>query len=246
MKPKTSQKRLLNSAFTLVEVILAISISVGLLLVALTFYSQAASLRGQLLEETEKLASVRLVMDRLTSDLRAVFPHSRQGFSGTGNSMQFTTENVLEASAWAPSVAGRREAPVTDLKVVLYYMATSIEGTNRLVSGLERTEVPFPIRAPASPSVVSVGIDPSMSTTNAPAADPYADMVKFARFRYWNGAGWLDEWNSLGPPLGVEVSLGFESLVEQMSPETSTQETFRRVIHIPCSKAAQSSMEELL
>ncbi len=246
MKPKAPEDRTRDSAFTLVEVILAIGIAVGLLLVALTFYAHAASLRGQLLEETEKLASVRLVMDRLTSDLRAVFPHSKQGFSGTGNSMQFTTENLVEAAAWAPVAGGRRDAPVTDLKVVLYYLATSVEGTNRVVSGLERSEVAFPIRASPSPGLAATRSDTAMTWTNMPPSDPFADMVKFARFRYWDGVAWLADWNSLGPPFGVEVSLGFEATFEQTPLEVYPHEIFRRVIHIPTSRPTQSSSEELL
>ena len=56
-------------AFTLVEVILAISIAIGILVVALYFYSQATNLRAQLLEEADRISSIRLVMDCFFSSL---------------------------------------------------------------------------------------------------------------------------------------------------------------------------------
>ncbi len=249
MKPTSLNESSRRGAFTLVEVILAIAISVGLLLVALSFYMQAAAMRGQLLEETEKVASVRLVMDRLTSDLRAAFPHSKQGFSGTHNSMQFTTENVVEAAAWVPVASGRREAPVTDLKVVLYYLALTMEGTNMIATGLERSEMAFPIRPSAFPSTNQVAAIPLVDTasTNAPSSEPFADMIKFARFRYWDGAQWLDDWNALDLPLGVEVNLGFDAAgIDTPGEPVVDRETFRRVIHIPAGKAAPVVKEGIL
>src|ERR1041384_5134752 len=56
-------------AFTLVEVILAIVIALGILVVLLYFYQQATNLRAQAILETERIASARLLMDRITSEL---------------------------------------------------------------------------------------------------------------------------------------------------------------------------------
>ena len=86
-------------AFTLVEVILAISIAIGILVVALYFYSQATNLRAHLLEESDRISSIRLVMDRLTSELRNAFAQPQTGFHGDATSLQFvTTEPPPRAS----------------------------------------------------------------------------------------------------------------------------------------------------
>ena len=77
--------------FTLIEVILALSIAIGILVVALYFYSQTANLRGQLLDESDRLADLRLVMDRLTGELRSALEIPRQRFSGEGTSLSFVT-----------------------------------------------------------------------------------------------------------------------------------------------------------
>jgi type II secretory pathway pseudopilin PulG len=69
-------------AFTLVEVILAISIAIGILVVALFFHSQASHLRAQLLDESDRIAAIRLVMERLTAELRSAFEQPQYGFTG--------------------------------------------------------------------------------------------------------------------------------------------------------------------
>ena len=52
-------------AFTLLEVLLALSIAIGLLIVVLYYYQQAALLRDSTLDSATGLAAVRLCMDRL-------------------------------------------------------------------------------------------------------------------------------------------------------------------------------------
>ena len=46
-------------AFTLLEVILAVSISIGMMAVALYFYQQSATLRRDALNEIERISVVR-------------------------------------------------------------------------------------------------------------------------------------------------------------------------------------------
>src|SRR5439155_8813829 len=70
----------LSRGFTLVEVILAIGIAIGILMVALYLHSQATNLRAQLLRESERIAAMRLVMERLTSELRNAFAQPEYGF----------------------------------------------------------------------------------------------------------------------------------------------------------------------
>src|SRR5687767_16033490 len=75
--------------FTLVEVILAVVIAAGLLVVAISYYQRATELRARLIEESERLTTIRLMMDRLSGDLRTAFAEPRQGFTGTSDSMRF-------------------------------------------------------------------------------------------------------------------------------------------------------------
>ena len=67
MRHRSSINR--SQAITLVEMLLAITIAVGMLVVALLFYRQTADLRNQILLESERLATLRLLSDRIAGDL---------------------------------------------------------------------------------------------------------------------------------------------------------------------------------
>ena len=75
------------SGFTLLEVILAVSIAIGIMTVALYFYQQSSMLRKDALEEMERIAAVRLVMDRLGMELRCAVNGSEllPGLTGTSS-----------------------------------------------------------------------------------------------------------------------------------------------------------------
>ena len=78
-----------SRAFTLIEVILAISIATGILVTALGFYRQASELRNQLLTGTAQLSAIRQVLDQLALDLRTAIPQSSVLFLGTSDSLEF-------------------------------------------------------------------------------------------------------------------------------------------------------------
>ena len=63
-----------SAGFTLIEVILAIVIALAILVVVLHFYQQATNLREQVIAETEKVGAARLLMDRITGELRSALP----------------------------------------------------------------------------------------------------------------------------------------------------------------------------
>lgn len=78
-------------AFTLLEVILAVSISIGMMAVALYFYQQSATLRRDALNEIERISVVRLVMDRVGMELHCAVNGGDllPGLKGTSNSLEF-------------------------------------------------------------------------------------------------------------------------------------------------------------
>jgi len=79
-----------TAAFTLVEVVLAIAISVGIMFVALCFYSQCSNLRTQLIDEAERIGTIRLFLQKITSDLRSARAHDRFGFTGGSKTVYIT------------------------------------------------------------------------------------------------------------------------------------------------------------
>ena len=216
-----------TGAFTLIEVILAVSIATGILVVALVFYQQAAHLRSQLIEEAERLSAIRLVMERITSDLRSAFSQPQIGFTGTTDSMEFVV-------ARPPDVTGSL-APVSDLRKVFYYLAASLEGTNFVITGLDRTEETLMAKPTVAGNPTQI-IPPVAGATNAAAVgvtEPLAPEIQFVRLRYWDGTGWLEAWDAPDLPFAVEISLGAEALPMDDVPEAYPAEVFRRVVVLP-------------
>jgi type II secretory pathway pseudopilin PulG len=217
-----------KGGFTLVEVILAIIIALGILVVLLHFYQQATNLRTQLIEETERISAARLILDRLTSELRATSAtaSASTAFVGESNSIQFVRADVPALASWSGAALGRSTFPVTDLKRIKYQLQLE-EGTN--VSGLLRTEEPLVgQRSVAADEDDFEGADIGTSANRAPAITE----IRFLQFRYWSGTNWLDSWSSPGIPIGVEVSLGAEPATNGLDLAEYPGEIFRRIVYL--------------
>lgn len=275
MRPlRTGVRRDGDRAFTLVEVVLAVVIAVGLMITALFFYNQAADTRARLLEESERLAAIRQVLDRVTDDLRTAFELPGSGFSGTPDAMQFVKTAAPSRTPWVQRSSETLAVPVsTDLAVVRYETSRATVGTNVSVTGLIRTEtadLAAWMRARSSTGVVSEVVslnstnDASSILTGAPTEatnavttvtngtgvvthsmdEPLTDLIRFVRFRYWDGSEWLEDWMWSWLPLGVEVTLGGEPLPDGQGPGTYPYEVFRRVVHVPGGVARLAVMEK--
>ena len=234
-----------GSAFTLVEVILAIAIATGLLVIALTFYRQATDLRGQILVESERISVVRLVADRLTADLRQARPVAgdAESFVGGSGSVRFTRASLAVPSGHGPDGS---VSVGPDVVRVSYDTVTGPDGTNTVVLGIDRTESPWSARPragmSASASASAAPLDASvlaLAATNRPA-ELLTDQVRFIRFRFWDGGAWQESWTNQVPPPGVEVVLGTEPLPDDATPETYPYEQFRRVVVVPAGSARRS------
>ncbi len=224
-----------KEGFTLLEVILAVAIASGVLVGILLFYRQTADLRVQLLSETERLTAIRLLLDRISADLRTAHVDYEfgQGLKGDIASLQLLKLELPSRSAWARTELGASLPVQSDLRLVSYSARSTLEdGTNAVMSGLVRSERSF-----LQPRVLS----DSESTTNAPGSpsaqsrepEQFVDAVRFIQFRFWDGTGWLDSWGGTELPQGVEVSLGMEPLPPDLLPEEYPFELFRRVIYLP-------------
>jgi type II secretory pathway pseudopilin PulG len=237
--PLLPQRAVRHAAFTLVEVVLAISLAIGILVIALGFYQQATSLRGQIIEASERLSTIRLLMDRLTADLRAARAHDWEGFNGDSASLRFVKSEALIPSGWT------RNEPSSDLRLVSFGVTTGLDGTNTVVTGLTRSE--RPALEPRQTRAAATAPLESASTNNpvnaAVAIEPLTDVVKFLRFRFWDGTAWLDAWSDVVPPLGVEVSFGLDPQPDDALPEEYPFELFRRVIALPGGRASDPFAE---
>lgn len=235
-----------TAAFTLIEILLALSITAILLGVAMVFYRQVADLRGQVLLESERLAAMRLLFDRVAADLRSALPGAAGGggFEGDSTSMTFSRSRLEPGGA---SGAVR----------IAFGPIWAADGTNLAVQGVARLEnasIPKPT-LPIAPASTDLPTAPAIvppetnslpeSVTNAPA-EPLTDQIRYLRLRYWSGAQWLDRWTNGTTPAGVEVTLGWDPIEPGVDPDDYTGEAFRRVIALPAgSRVAAPEPQEL-
>jgi len=261
--PNLRRRRAGDRAFTLLEVILAISIATGLLIVALVFYRQASELRNQILKESERLASVRLVLDRLAGDLRSarVGRVAGQEFRGGPGELSLVTATVVMPGPGM--VPGTVVGGVDEVRVH-WTTVFPREGTSQGVRGVLRREERVRVGPVAT---MATGADPNselevgagpvvlrpfeepVAGTNAPVA-PTTEAVRFMRFRYWDGVGWQTGWTNSAPPRGVEIVLGSEPQLEEMSTDGVVEEypfeQFRRVVFVPAGETLSPPPASLL
>ncbi len=222
------------AAFSLIEVVLAIGIATGLLVVALLFYRQAAELRGQILREADRFSTIRLTLDRLAGDLRAARAETGGGFAGDSSSLSFvkTAFNFPQTNSLTPDTGLRADLVQVFLSVVM-----ETNGDKMAMAGLQWHEEPFLSGPPPQTNLVLLATtaDPVQSVTNA--AEPLLDAVKFVRFRYWDGSGWQSGWTNQNPPPGVEIVFATEGLPDDATTDDYPPDPFRRVVLIPSGKA---------
>lgn len=245
---RTPRQPRAQAAFTLIEVILAIGLATALLLVALTFYQQAANLRTQILQSSQDLSAIRLTLDQLASDLRAATPVPSVSFIGGPNSVEFA--RMAPLSTKPLSTNGIFAAP--SLQRLTISTLTSQDGTNLSVRGISRSEAPL-FRPPPPDSIPSTNApfpsptsSPSLAT-NAPTEPqnrPLTEAIRFLNFRYWNGSSWQDSWFAPAPPPGIEITLGADPIPDDATPENYPYERFRRVVLIPSGRAADPTLSE--
>jgi len=225
--------------FTLVEVLLAVGIIAGLLVVVLFFYQQAAQLRTELLLDAERSSAARLLMERLTAELRTARTHTfyEVPLVGSSTHLQFIAVDLPSPSFWAGEQFGRVSHPESDLKLVSYGTELSLEDTN--VLGLSRSEAPLVDLRTVVPdtAVVLPG-----AATNKSDSVLITEAFRFIRFRYWDGYDWVDSWSETFLPSGVEVTLGSEPMPTELEGEEYPYEVFRRVIYLPGSARSEDDI----
>lgn len=223
--------------FTLIEIILAISLAVGLLMVAMWFYQQATRYRNELLQQAERLAAVRLLADQIAGDMRAVNADGRHAFTGDSNYVRFTK------AVAPPATAAGFNSPGSDLRVVSYRTVVDSNGTNLVVTGIRRDEEPAIDWTESTRGTTSRSITTALDTegTTNRVEKPSTDAIRHLAFRFWDGAMWKDTWNSFTPPAGLEVQLASEMISTESTNADSGTDIFRRVVVIPAGAMAVRS-----
>jgi type II secretory pathway pseudopilin PulG len=244
-----------RSAFTLVEVVLAILIISGIMTVLLYFYQRAAMVRQAALQEAEFLSTTRMFLEQISSELRTAQTVQDQfiGLEGTSNEISFVCTSVPQMARWIVSTnESVALPPTTDLKRITYRL---VGGTNLLeLRGLDRKEELLLGSAFTSGTNATEFLDAGetngtnitaesatvgMTNQFVAARRPLTDKIQHLQFRYWAGTNWVDSWGGLDLPAGVEVTVAKEPVTEEAAvngtPTDDGMEIFRRVIYLPQS-----------
>ena len=220
-------------AFTLIEVVLATGLTIGIVLSALAFYQQIISAResfGQQLQAAQVTAARRLVMEKMTGELRSavVYPFLKMGLTGDANSMQFVVAQVPGQDVWqTTNMTDEPPEPQQDLRIVGWRLRVveDIDTGELVIEGIERTEQKV---------LTAEVVDEEEDVTAVLVGRGFG----FLSLRYWdNQSGqWLTSWDGSDAPMAVEIVLGIEPLPENAEPEDYPYETFRRVVYVPAGR----------
>ncbi|MFP3937274.1 MAG: hypothetical protein ACLFVW_02950 [Phycisphaerae bacterium] len=225
---RTRQRAASRAGLTLLEVILALALTVGLAGAVMGFYHRSASLRDSLLEEVNFVAAERAFMDLITSELRSAEKHGATDTALEGGEMrmQLVTHTLPGPAAWAAVNITEQATPAErELRLVGYRVCDSEDETAQpTVCGIERTE-----QRRLAAQVAEEGEEISVELLT--------EDIRFLRLRYWDGSAWITAWSGSDLPVAVEVTLGRRPLPEDTTPEDYPYETFTRVVHIPGSRA---------
>jgi type II secretory pathway pseudopilin PulG len=236
---KPALRGLASGGFTLIEVVLAIGIAAGILMVVLFFYRQSEALRTALLEETSRIGAARLIMERLSLELSAArrCESFQQGLSGGADNLRFVRLDFPLSSCWTnTNQTSLVSAPVpTPFRLVSYSLVQSTNGSSG--SGVVRSEEMLSKRT--TPVLFTNADDGSLGGGASAATNGLAiGQIQFLRFRYYDGTNWLEAWSAPGLPAGIDVSLGVEPLPPELTVDEYPFETYRRIIYLPSHAAA--------
>lgn len=222
--------------FTLVEVMLAVTMVVALMLALFAFYIQTMDVRAASSDDAELMAAERGLMETLTNELRAAttYPLLNIGLEGAADQITFITTAIPGPAAWAIRTSMDDPIPPEqDAQLVQYGLR--VDSNTGQVLGLERL----------CQKVIS-------ATAPEKAQQVYliSSRLCFLNFRYYDGTGWTDTWSPSGGdtptsllPMAVEITIGFDPKPEEMTVEDFLLQNlprFQRVVFVPAGARPQT------
>jgi prepilin-type N-terminal cleavage/methylation domain-containing protein len=235
--------RRVRRGFTLIEVVLAVALSLALVVAMLAFYEQVVDVRAKVRAEAQIVSEEQKIMDLMTQDLRSAFvlPAVSMGVDGaTLQQIRMVTVGLPGGMSWvAPSMmgvtgvaTGDLPPPQGDLQIIGYRLRIEQDDQGQTaVTGLERTCQ----RTPTLETAVE-GDEHGLTVDGTPAdifVTPLTFSIRFLRLRYWDGSAWQDSWSSGDLPGAVEIILGRDVLPDGSDPADYPGTTFRRMVAIP-------------
>jgi len=216
--------------FTLLEVILALALTLMLMAAVMAMYFYSNHLREDVVANDNFIQAEQMIMNHMTGELRSakVYPFTKTGLAGGSSHVRMVTTELPGRSAWAiPDATQTPPPPETDVQLVTYRLRVEPDESGQdVVLGMER--VCQKILAPRVE-------DNTDNQAENRTVDFLTDQIHFLRLRYFDGSNWVDSWSGGDLPLAVEIILGAQPLPEDCQPEDYPYQTYERVVYLPGS-----------
>jgi uncharacterized protein YpmB len=232
-----------RTAFTLLEIMLAITIIVLIIGTVFAFYTHSAKIAEAGRKKLNDLQLARVILFKITSELRAVTTSgSRFNYVLKGDSEHITLMTTVIPSklVYFPHDAMDSGRVIEhDLRLVEYTLARS-EDNDDIILGLRRDELrcllTTLIEEESSDDLnktdvaaaekkkkkfdFNLGIDSSEAFSEQPVItqEIISDRIKYLNFDYYNGTQWVSKWNPSSAsalPRAVRVTVGFKEVPEE-------------------------------
>lgn len=246
------------AGFTLLEVILSISILAGMMFGVLSLYQKAASLRNELEDYVSSVSDARLLMERIATELECAVAHASVDvpLRGTHAQLRFLTtvpgNDGGEALRFVEyRMGGLQEVllgSTDEESLTLADVAESIGATEVAEdgTGIERDEKLFnPLsRRTVSEStrINAVEVEEETSDTNI------SKHLRFLRFRYYGSSDWVNQWSAEVFPKAVEITLAttrVEAVMQGDGDEGGKSGlSFTRIVQLPMAESKSEEYEE--
>ena len=220
-----------DTGFTLLEIVLAISLVVLLSGIVYAFYRETLIGRESIRRQAEEVFAVRRVMDLLSEELQSAVSYPLLQMSLEGQPQEFQLARVaLPSASVYLEVSPLDEQPVNqqpqcDIQIVGFRLRIEeVEGEPPRVAGLERTC----LRTPTA-QLAQEGEEIETSLLS--------EHVKFLHAEYFDGTAWVDQWSGSTLPAAVRIRLGRQPLPEDVPPAEYPYEVAVREVALPAGGA---------
>jgi len=220
--------------FTLIEVVLAVSLSLALVVAILAFYKQVTDVRAVVRAEAQIISDEQTIMGLMTQDLRSALVSALAALAidgGASGQVRMATASLPGGISWVVQQATATEQypPQPDVQIVGYRLRVEEDDQGQpVITGLERTCQRTPTLRTAEE-----GVDIQVTLLSSG--------MRFLYLRYWDGAAWQESWTTGDLPGAVEITLGREPLPDGSDPAEYPHSVYRRVVCVPAGVKPPSS-----
>ncbi len=232
-----------RKSFTLIEVLLAVSIIMMIMGTVYAFYTHSVKVTQMAKAKMQDSQLARVLLFKIAAELRAVTTSGSRFttvMSGEAESIEFITTVVPSRLVFFPQdITDSGRVIEHDLRLVHYSLGKDEDDEEKIL-GLRRDELRClltPIIDEKSASELtpeeieeakedqrkfkfSLDSDSDQAVSEQPLISQVilSDRIKYLRFDYYDGTQWLNRWDPTEPdaiPRAVKVTIGFTQVSEE-------------------------------